>query len=339
MKMNMTEVLNNWKTSEKKKPVPILSFPIAQKMGLNVTELLSTPENQAKGLKMLADEVDSWAILTYMDLSVETEAFGGKVTFADNEVPNVADPIVSTREEAEALKVPEVGAGRTGIYIEGCRQAVELIEKDYPELPVLAGCIGPFSMVGRLMDLTQIMMSVKKDPETIHILLRKATAFIIEYAKAYKEAGANGIAMAEPLAGLMPPKNLKEFSSEYVKQIVDAVQDENFAVIYHNCGSSTVKSAMEIYETGCMAYHFGNVIKMEKMLEVFPDDKIVMGNIDPAGQFCNGTPESMHEATCELLEKCGYHSNFVISSGCDIPAHSPWDNINAFFDTVKEYYQ
>lgn len=339
MKMNMVEVLNMWKTAERKKPIPILSFPIAQKMGLTVTELLSTPENQAKGLKLLSEEIDVWAVLTYMDLSVETEAFGGIVTFADNEVPNVADPIISTREDAEALEVPEVGAGRTGIYIEGCRQAIELIEKDRPDLPVLAGCIGPFSMVGRLMDLTKIMMSVKKDPETIHILLEKATKFIIEYAKAYKEAGANGIAMAEPLAGLMPPKNLKEFSSEYVKRIVDALQDENFAVIYHNCGSSTVKSVDEIVETGCAAYHFGNAISMAKMLEKFPADTITMGNIDPAGQFCNGTPESIREETLKLMEDCCGHGNYIISSGCDIPVHSPWENINSFFDAVNEFYE
>ena len=31
-------------------------------------------------------------------------------------------------------------------------------------------------------------------------------------------------------------------------------------------------------------------------------------------------------------------SNFVISSGCDIPPLSKWDNITAFFDTVGEYY-
>ena len=40
----------------------------------------------------------------------------------------------------------------------------------------------------------------------------------------------------------------------------------------------------------------------------------------------------------ELLEKCNKYSNFIISSGCDIPPMSSWENINAFFDEVKNFY-
>ena len=334
MKRDMKKFMQDWYAANHKKTMPILSFPIAQKMGLTVTELLSDSDSQAKGMKMLADQVDMAVAVTYMDLSIETEAFGGIVTFADNEVPNVEKPIVKTMEDAEALQVPKVGAARTGTYIEGCRKAVEMIDK-----PVLAGCIGPFSLVGRLMDITDVMLKFRKDPEMIHILLEKATAFITEYVKAYRdEAGANGICMAEPLAGLLPPKQLKEFSSEYCKRIINEVQDDNFIVIYHNCGSSTIKSVDEIVYCGASGYHFGNVIDMEKMMNQFPADTIAMGNIDPASEFCNGTPESIRKATLSVMEKCCKHKNFIISSGCDIPAHSPWKNINAFFAAVDEFY-
>lgn len=336
MKMNMKTVLENWKAAERKKPIPILSFPIAQKMGLTVTELLADADTQAEGLKMLSEEVDTWAILTYMDLSIETEAFGGIVDFKDNEVPNVAEPIVKTREDVEALQVPEVGAGRTGIYIEGCRKTVQQIQS--PDKPIFAGCIGPFSLAGRLMDISEVMMKAKKEPDTIHMLLEKATEFILKYAKAYKDAGANGIAMAEPLAGLMPPKLLKEFSSQYVKRIADALQDDSFAIIYHNCGGSTIKSVDEIVSTGCMAYHFGNAINMAEMMDKFPEDTLAMGNVDPSTAFCNGTPESIREETLNVMEACCKHKNYIISSGCDIPAHSPWENIRAFFDAVNEFY-
>ena len=56
-----------------------------------------------------------------------------------------------------------------------------------------------------------------------------------------------------------------------------------------------------------------------------------MGNIDPAGQFVQGTPETMTAAVRDLLTRCGKYPNFIPSSGCDIPAHASWDNIQAFF--------
>jgi len=77
---------------------------------------------------------------------------------------------------------------------------------------------------------------------------------------------------------------------------------------------------------------------MEKVLEVFPKDILVLGNIDPAGIIRNGTPEQVKEETLKLLEKCGKYKNFVLSSGCDIPPMSPLENIQAFLDAASEYY-
>lgn len=140
------------------------------------------------------------------------------------------------------------------------------------------------------------------------------------------------------LAGLLSPDMAQEFSEPYVRQIVEAVQDDNFLVIYHNCGDNTVRMIDSILRTGSAAYHFGNSISMKEMLEKVPQDIVVMGNVDPAAQLRNGTPESVRAETLSILRECGSHSNFVISSGCDIPPASPWENIDAFFAAVEEYY-
>jgi len=70
-----------------------------------------------------------------------------------------------------------------------------------------------------------------------------------------------------------------------------------------------------------------------------PEDTLVMGNIDPVGVLKNGTPESVREATLSLLERCAKYPNFVLSSGCDMPPMTPLENIDAFFNTVDEFYE
>ena len=65
---------------------------------------------------------------------------------------------------------------------------------------------------------------------------------------------------------------------------------------------------------------------------------LVMGNVDPAGQFRLGTPDSVRSATLAVMEKCCGHPNFLISSGCDIPPATSWGNIDAFFRAVEEFY-
>ena len=173
------------------------------------------------------------------------------------------------------------------------------------------------------------------EPETVHTVLDKAAQYLIQYGQALKAAGADGIMMAEPLAGILSPPMAEEFSMPYVKQIINALQDDDFTVIYHNCGNSVPQMLDQIYALGAGAYHFGNAIDMEPVLKTTPANILVMGNIDPAGQFVSGTVESITAATRDLLEKCGSYPNFVPSSGCDIPAHAKWENINAFFAAVK----
>ena len=274
------------------------------------------------------------ASVSLMDLSVEAECFGAKIRVSEDEVPTVTGSGVSTQEEAEALTVPCVGSGRTGIYIDAIRKAA----KEITDRPVFAGVIGPYSLAGRLMDVTEIMIQCYEEPETVHTVLRKAMRFLINYCKAYKECGANGVVIAEPLAGVLSPSLEEEFSEPYVREIVESVQDDSFAVIYHNCGNGAARMTDSIAATGAATFHFGNAVDMEEMLQKMPKDKLVMGNIDPAGQFRNGTTDSIYRETLALMERCCKYDNFVISSGCDIPPMSKWENIHAFFGAVKDFY-
>jgi len=335
MYRNMKQWTAEMIASPKKSSMPILSFPCIQLMGITVRELISSSDLQAKGMKAVADRVPSSAAVSLMDLSVEAECFGSTIRFSDDEVPTVIGTVVTDPEDAEKLEIPEIGACRTGIYIEAIDKAVELIT----DRPVLAGIIGPFSLAGRLMDVSEAMVLCYDEPEMVHTVLEKATAFSIEYCKAYKNAGANGVVIAEPLAGLMSPALAEEVSHGYVKKIVDAVQDDSFAVIYHNCGDNVARMVKDIYKIGAMGYHFGNAIRMADVLPDAPGDVLVMGNISPVDYFRNGSPDSMKAAVPALIDECGKYPNFIISSGCDIPPLSPWENIDAYFTAVTEYYK
>ena len=196
--------------------------------------------------------------------------------------------------------------------------------------------IGPFSLAGRLTDVNEMMFLLMDEPEMVHALLEKTTEFLISYAKAFKAAGADGVFMAEPLAGVISPAALEEFSSPYVRRIVEAIQDESFPLVYHNCGNSVVKAADAIFAQGAAGCHFGNAVDLAEMLAKAPAQTLVMGNVDPVSVLAQGNPDTIRAAVSSLVEKCGSYPNFVLSSGCDIPATTPWENIEAFFSIATE---
>ncbi len=334
MKKDMKTWIRSLGSVSPKKPLPILSFPCVSLLDITVWELISDSDLQAKGMKAVADRVDAAASVSFMDLSVEAECFGATVTVSDGEVPTVKGRLVSDTDEAAALTVPEIGSGRTQICVNAIKKASALIT----DRPVIAGMIGPFSLAARLLDVAEIMIDCYDDPDLVHTVLEKATAFLVEYARAFKAAGADGVMMAEPVAGLLSPALETEFSAPYVKQIVEAVQDDTFIVIYHNCGDNVPKMLESILSTGAAAYHFGNAVDMERdILANVPAETVVMGNIDPAGVLRMGTPDVVSAKTRALLERCAKYPNFVPSSGCDMPPATPWENIDAFFEAVKRY--
>ena len=342
MKRNMDQWTKDLLAAPQKKAIPVLSFPAIQLLDITVKEFISDSDLQARGMKAVADRTpNAGCSVSLMDLSLEAECFGAPIRFSDGEVPTVIGSVISTEaeedermEQAEALKVPEIGAGRTQIYIDAIEKVMNMIE----DRPVFAGVIGPFSLAGRLLDVTQSLIYCYEEPDMVHVVLEKCTEFITKYILEYKRVGANGVVIAEPLAGLLSPSLAQEFSGDYCKRIVSAVRDENFGVIFHNCGNTANITLESIFSCGANAYHFGNAVDMAEIMEKAPADIICCGNVDPAGQFRNGTPESIREATLSVMEKCCKHPNFVISSGCDIPPLSSWDNIDAFFHAVDEFY-
>ena len=333
--INMKKWLNDYKASRIKKAFPILTFPAIKPLGITVREVVTNSDMQANGMAWIAAHTDSSASVSFMDLSVEAECFGSNIRFTDGEVPTVIGRIIENETDAKALTVPEVGVARSDIYLETIRKATRLIS----DRPVFAGMIGPFSLAARLLGVSEIMIDCYDESEMVTIVLEKATDFLIQYANAYKNAGANGILLAEPVAGLLSPELESEFSSPYVKKIIDAVQDDSFILIYHNCGGNTPLMTESLLSIGASAYHFGNAINLCDVLEKIPPNIPVMGNIDPAGQFCMGKPDSIRNATLELMEKASLYDNFIISSGCDIPPAAPWENIEAFFKAVHDYYE
>lgn len=312
--------------------VPIMTHPGIEATGHTVREAITIGTIHADAIRYLADHYPSAASCTAMDLTVEADSFGAPILFPEDEIATVSGRLLHAADDIHRLTPPSLDSGRIREYL----RANIIAARDVTDRPVFAGCIGPFSLAGRLYDMSEIMVLAYSDAALAHELLAKCTDFILRYCVAIKATGVNGVVMAEPAAGLLSNEGCMEFSSRYVKQIVDAVQDEHFMVVLHNCGN-TGHCTQAMVATGADAYHFGNKCDMAEVLRDVPSDKLAMGNLDPVSVFKQGTPDDVADATTQLLERCRQYPNFVLSSGCDTPPHTPLANIKAFFEALHRF--
>ena len=333
MKFNMHHWTAGLISSPRRSALPIMTSPGIPLIGAAPPDVFRSGTLQAEAVMALATKTpQAAAVLTMMDLSVEAEAFGVPIQFSEEENPTAIGAVVEDVAGIEKLQVPQVGNARTIEY----PRAAKLCAEKISDRPTLGGLIGPFSLAGRLAEMSKMMLWTATEPATVHALLEKTTAFLIEYAKSFKASGCNGLVMAEPAAGLVSPKMSQEFSANYIRQIVDAVKDESFAFILHNCGK-TEKMVDAMLSTGASILSVGNVVDMCKILPQVPKSVPVMGNLDPVGVFRLGTPETVYETATALLDRTAEFPNFVLSSGCDIPPGTTLENVQAFFRALEDW--
>ena len=332
MKMNMRQWVADVIRQKEVTAVPVMTHPGIELNGNTVREAVSDGRVHYEAVMTLTKRYPSAAACTIMDLTTEAEAFGAEIAFSDEAVPAVSGRLLKDVESIHQLQVPSLNEGRIPAYLKANLLAARAVD----DRPLLAGCIGPFSLAGRLYDMSDIMVLIYEHPDAAHELLEKCTAFIEKYCLALKATGANGVMMAEPAAGLMSNDDCLQFSSQYVKRIVERVQDDSFIVVLHNCGN-TGHCTKAMVATGAAAYHFGNKCRMEEVIREVPPTALAMGNIDPVSIFKDGMPSQMKATVLDLLEQMRPYPNFVLSSGCDTPPHTPQHNVDAFFEALAEW--
>lgn len=333
MKINMQKWAQDIIDSKDVRNLPVLYFPCVKNIGMSVPDSVQDAKKMAEAMaEVIREYPDTIAAITGMDLTVDAEAFGAAVHFSDTQAPNIESHVVETVEDIQNLQIPDMNVGRIQMFSDACVEAAKLIT----DRPVFGGMLGPFSLAANLMEMSSALMLALEDEEAMKLLLEKATDFLIARAKDFKAKGANGIFIAEPTAGLLAPDMLDRLSSVYVKKIVDAVQDDYFFLILHDCGQ-VVNSVESMYNTGCKGHHYGNSVDMKDILPQIPPDILVFGNIDPSRDFYTGTPESITAKTTALLEDMKQYPHFVLSSGCDLAPAVADENITAYYEACRDF--
>jgi uroporphyrinogen decarboxylase len=310
-------------------PMPIGVYAGLEITGATVREAVSQATAQADAVLALHERFNTPVMLTAMDLSAEAETYGCEVRMYEEEIPTVIGRLITDQAGINQLSRPCPGDMRTSVHLEAARLLAAS-----GKAPVMGGLIGPFSLAGRIFGVSEALEATAAEPDMILTLLEKVTDFLLEYTQAFREAGAAGVIMAEPAAGLLSPRGLGKFSAPFVRRIVEAVQTEDFSLILHNCGARLVHLP-KVLESGAEIYHFGAPMDIAAALEQVDEQIILCGNLDPTAVFFSGTEVEVEQQTLELMNATRPYRNFIASSGCDLPPGVPIQNMDMFYRVVR----
>lgn len=309
---------------------PFASFPGIVFTNSTVKQNLCNGILQAETIISLQKECDFDVVFPMMDLTVEAEAFGAEINWEIDELPAVTGKIIVDEEDVKKLSIPEIGENnRLHVFVEACKR----LKQEFPNKWVWGYILGPFSLAGRLMGMTEISVALKLEPGLVHQVLEKIENLLERYVSALLSTGIDGLVILEPASGMLDESDANEFSNSYIKEIVNLIKSQGKISVLHNCGR-VMHLVESLCATGVEALHVGSVTDPFAIYPRVSDNVVLMGNLDPTEIFLQGTPKKVKEATLTLLERMIHYNRFIISSGCDIPQRTSIENLRAFKDVV-----
>jgi len=321
--------MDNILLKEKNLVVPLMGINGIHQSDTTIWQNLTDAGTQYKTIKELVTKYQPDGMFAMMDLAVEAEALGLKISKQENETPAVLEHSVSTKDDVDQLRARWKGiSGRMPVFI-------EVVKRMAAELDILIGAhvIGPFTLAGELMGVGELTMNTILDPDFIHTCLDFSVEIISEYTLALFAAGANVVSILEPTAMMISSDHFNEFSAKPFKRILANVN--NKPLILHICGNTT-HLIESMGKTGAAGLSVDWQVNMADSITMIPQDVALIGNLDPVQVFLNATPDEVKVATRELKETMRGNNNFILSSGCDLPLETPPDNLTAYMKAARE---
>ena len=264
-------------------------------------------------------------------LTVLAEAMGCEVNMGTkNRQPSVtAHPYP---KDLEGMEMPEnlLDKGR----IQAVLGSIKIIrEKVGPDVPIIGGMEGPVTLASDLASVKSFMKWSLKKPEMLEQVLDFATEATISYANSMVLAGADIIAIADPVASpdLMSPDSFKNMLQSRLQRFSSNV---NSVTVLHICGN--VNPILD-YMANCgfeglsVEEKIGSV---KKAKEILGDRVRLVGNISSPFVLLPGPIDKIKEEAKKAISE----GVDVLAPGCGIAPMTPVSHIKAMVEARNEYY-
>lgn len=267
------------------------------------------------------------------DLAIEAQAMGCEVDLRDaNEhIPEItASPFFDDLSSVD-LCDDFLSNGRIPVVAEACQIARE----KYPDVPLVAGQIGPFTLLGQIVGIEYLMKCLATNPEEVKKAVNICADAVIEVVKAYNELDVQGDCMYEPsiAADLLPPEMFDEIVKYPLRRIASKA---DFNIVLHVCGDTTpiLEHTLDLGYNGFSFEDCVNVKDANKIKYDLKSDTQLVGNVATDSLF-KGAYESIREESFKALDS----GIDILGSSCCVPPGTPLKAMETLVKARDEYYE
>lgn len=263
------------------------------------------------------------------EMAVDASAFG--VMVGDRGL--IRQPLILERRIQSAKEFAEVDVPdpRTEGMVPKVLEAIREVRRRESSLPIICGIMSPHYLAFELLGEQEAMKIMSEDPQLLRSTLIKAKSFAVAYAEAAHEAGADVIAIIDPLASgdFLSFDQFREFAFPIHRRVCEESERLGIPVILHICGN-TNRLLDLIAQSGANGVSIDSSVNVSFAKKVFSGRSAVIGNISTTDILLHGTEEQVRAST----ERCIEDGIDAVAPGCGLVLQTPLANLKAMVDAT-----
>lgn len=314
-------------------------------MGVTMVPFLGiTARDYYQSAELMAElEIALFKRLRHDGASISTslrgvaQAMGAKVGYPEYGISYLLEPAISSPDQIENLKVVNpLKDGNLPVLLKAIKLTKDAL---FDQVDVGAAMSGPFSVAASVVGTENLLKWMIKCPEKVHTLMEIVTESNNRYIEEVAKLGVS-IGFADPVSStsLISPKQFREFSLPALTKNIQKIKETTgSAPGIHICGKS--KDLWEdVVNAGVSNFSIDNAEDLEEAKNMIGDRVIVTGNVPPVDVLYAGTKEDIFASVKDCIKK-GHDSKkgYILSTGCQIPMHTPIEKIEMFMEAGKLY--
>ncbi len=301
----------------------------ARMAGYSVEKASREAEVQARSLRSFLKHFRPDVVFTLLDLTVEAEALGLEVEFHPHRPPCLPRQELPRLERFLELEPPDPeSAARMPVFL---RVLEELADEE-----VLRGAFatGPLTLIEALAGADGWSSQLSREADFAEAL-GYATAVVGSYAAALGSR-ADLVVVADPAAGVLPQRTFAHRYLPFLKALFAIVRSSGSACFYHVCGD--VGSLLEgLGSAGADGVLLDPETDPAVAAGALPRNVLIMGNLDGKRTVGKGSEDEVRWETRKTLRSMRRHPNFILSTGCLLPADTPPENLEAMVEEARNW--
>jgi MtaA/CmuA family methyltransferase len=311
--------------------MPITMMFAARLAGIPYREYCTDHRVLAPAQAAVAERFGFDHVSAISDPAREAVDLGAPVTWFPDQPPALDDTNALLADPARlaSLDVADpLGGGRMTDRVRG----IELLRTLAPERLVEGWVEGPCAEGADLRGISTLMLDFGDDPAFVADLFDFTTRQGIAFARAQVDAGADIIGVGDAAASLVGPVIYRDAVLPFERILVDAIHAMGARVRLHICGN-TRRSVADIATLGADVVDLDSMVPLDAARADAGPEQVLLGNLNPVADLLSGSPGDVATRIAACHRDAG--KRYIVGAGCEIPAATPHENVDAMVDYAR----